>query len=87
MSDKSMPERIGVAENRLDTHEAWNRQQDTRIAMLEAANKEREGKIIKAMWGVIKAIGLVTGLTILGDMTKEGCRVCKALYAYLTGQN
>ncbi len=78
MSDKSMPERMGVAETKIDDLE-------TRTNKLEQSNEDRKNWFLRQLWGLMKMLLGVTVLTFLTEMAKDGCRVCKSFVGYFTG--
>ena len=80
MSDQTIPERIAVAENEIKDH-------DFRIEKLEQTNEDKKNWLIRQTWGLLKMIGIVTFLTILTDLAKDGCKLCKLLISNLMGNS
>lgn len=64
MSDKSISERIGVAENDISSMKSD-------IADLQQENANRKSAITRAMWWVIRLLGAVTILTFTTEKAKE----------------
>ena len=53
---------------------------------LQKVNTDNQGRLIKAIWGLLRLTGIVMMLTFLTEMAKDGCRICRAIISSLGGQ-
>ena len=80
MAEKPISERMGIAETKIEDLES-------RADQLEKSNEEKKNWLLKQLTGAFKLVTIVTVLSFLTEMAKEGCRLCKVIIGYFTGAN
>ncbi len=68
MSDKTLPERIGIVETEVAI---IKKNYGDRLVSLEAVNDQEKKTLIKAMWFCIKLLFTVTILTLVTEKMRD----------------
>lgn len=75
MPDKTVSERLGVAENRLSGHDEKIGEHEKRLDGLETRDEERKDALlktsVKAMWWCVRLLAMVTVMTFFAEKSKE----------------